>query len=156
MRKYLMLVATFVSLLCSCTNYKHIDVNDVKLEKFKLISTSKADLQLQVSVNNPSKTIFTITDIQGVLYRDDVPFANLSLLEEIVIPPQAVTDVHVKCRINLLDPLAVLVMGLDMSSWNEDEFTVDIKTTVKGGGLKKSFRLKKVPLSKVIKRIKIK
>ena len=111
--------------------------------------------QLKVLVNNPTKSTFTITDIQGTLFRDDTRFAEVSLLEEAVVSPLSREETVIKCRIHLLDPLAVLVMGLDIRSWNPEEFKLNLKTTVRSHGIKKNFKIDNIALDRVLKHVKI-
>lgn len=155
MKKYLIIIVAVASLLSSCAGYREIVIGNIELEKIKLTSASKADLVFGVDVYNPTKADFIITDIQGVLFKDDVPFANLYLLEDVSIPKAFNGEVFLKNRVELLDPMAVLVMGLNIKSWNMSEFKVKIKVTVKKGGFKKTFKLNNIPLDKVVKKIKL-
>ena len=71
------------------------------------------------------------------------------------MPPNFDGTILIKTRVNLLDPLSVLVMGLNINSWDNKEFKLKLKVTVKKGGLKKTFKLNNIPLEKVGKRIKL-
>ena len=155
MRKFLILTLLLAAILGGCSKYREVEVEDVRLQKIRLVSASKADLQLRVLVNNPTKSTFTITDIQGTLFRDDTRFAEVSLLEEAVVHPLSREETVIKCRIHLLDPLAVLVMGLDIQSWNPEEFKLNLKTTVRSHGIKKNFKIDNIALDRVLKHVKI-
>lgn len=154
MRKYIVIIFALILVLSSCKGYREIEVGDVQLEKFKLESASKINLTIRVDIHNPTKAEFNLSNIEGVVYRDDIPFANLSLLENTIVPASFTGPVSVKCRIDLLDPMAVLVMGLNVKSWKLDEFTMKIKATVKKGMIKKSIKLNNIPLNKLAKKIK--
>ncbi|MEG1088922.1 MAG: hypothetical protein RSE02_05565 [Bacteroidales bacterium] len=155
MRKYLIIIVALVSILSGCKGYRDISIGNIELEKFKLTSASKVDVVIGVDVFNPTKANFTLINVDGVLFRNDVPFANLSLLKDVYIPTLHNGKALVNCRIELLDPMAVLVMGLNIKSWNMDEFRIKLKATVKKGAFKKSFKINNIPLDKVIKKIKL-
>ncbi len=155
MRSYFIALITLSILLCGCKAYKEIEVKDIQLEKFKLVSASKIDLDIDVDVYNPTKSDFQITDVQGVVMRYDVPFANISLLDKTVVPAFNNGDILLRCRIELLDPMAVLVMGLNVKSWSMKEFNMKLKVIVKKGGLKRTFKINNIPLERLTKRIKL-
>ncbi|MEG0518020.1 MAG: hypothetical protein RR555_04000 [Bacteroidales bacterium] len=155
MRKYLIIIIALVSLLSSCAGYRDITIGTVDVAKVKLNSASKVSLDLSVCVSNPTKANFTLTNVQGMLYRDDIPFANLALSEQISVPANYSGDVLIKTNITLLDPMAVLVMGLNLKSWHMDEFKIKLKATVKKGAFKKSIKLNNIPLDKLVKKISL-
>ncbi|MPM68740.1 hypothetical protein SDC9_115674 [bioreactor metagenome] len=54
-------------------------------------------------------------------------------------------------QVELLDPLALLSMGLNISTWDIKDFEINARTTVKTStGLRKQIKLKKVPLQNLI------
>lgn len=154
MRNYWLLAIALIALLSSCSAYKEIEVKDIQLEKFKLVSASRVNFNLDVDIYNPTKGAFTLTDVQGTVFRDGIPFAELSLLEDAMVPAFHNGTVLVKCRVELLDPMAVLVMGLNVQSWNMKDFELRLKVTAKKGMLKKTFKLNNVPVEKLVKKIK--
>ncbi|MBR5855853.1 MAG: hypothetical protein IKY70_01110 [Bacteroidales bacterium] len=143
-------------LFVGCSQYKQIDVDDIKIAKIKMNSAKEIDLKFGITVENPSRTLFTLQAIDGVIYRNGAEFANMVLLEEVQVPARFSGDVQAMCRLTLTDPLAALALGLNLASLNNDSFTVDVVATVKGGAVKKSFRYKDIPLSDVIKKFGIK
>lgn len=155
MRKYLIIIIALMSLLSSCAGYRDIAIGTVDVAKVKLNSASKVNLDLSVYVSNPTNANFTLTDIQGVLYRDDIPFADLTLNEPVSVSANYIGNILVKTNITLLDPMAVLVMGLNLKSWHMDEFKIKLKATVKKGAFKKSIKLNNIPLDKLVKKINL-
>lgn len=155
MRNYFIIMIALASLLCGCKGYREIEVKDVNLERFRLVSASKINLDIDADVYNPTKAEFTVSDIQGVVYRDDVPFANIALLKEVAVPAFHNKGVLLKCQVELLDPMAVLVMGLNVKSWNMKEFRMKLKVTVKKGGMRKTFKVNDIPLDRLVKKIKL-
>ena len=155
MKKIFGLFIIFTLLLWGCSSYRSIVVEDLNISSFRLKSASKIDLGLKASVENPTKSTFELVDVEGVVNRDNMPFANISLLEDSVIPPFYEGEIPIKCRVDLIDPMAVLVMGLDIKSWNISDFNLNIKATVKKGAIKKSFKMNNIPLDKLVKKFKL-
>lgn len=155
LKSYGLLVIILITLLSSCSAYKEIEVRDIQLDKFKLVSASKVNFNLDVDIYNPMRGAFTLTDIQGTVFRDGAPFAELSLLEEALVPAFQNGPIQVKCRVELLDPMAVLVMGLNVKSWNMKDFELKLKVTARKGMVKKTFKLNNVPVEKLVKKIKL-
>ena len=155
MKKYFVLVVLSALLLSSCAGYKNIDLRDFSINKFKLVSTSKVYLDIDTEIDNPSKSSFSINDISGIVYKDDIPFAEVTLLEDVFVPAKFEGVITIKSQIKLLDPLAVLVMGLKIDTWDPKEFKMKLKVTVKKGIIKKTFKLNNIPLDKVVKKIKL-
>lgn len=155
MKKYFVVLAIITTLLSSCSGYKNIDLRDFSIKKFKLVSTSKINLDIAADIDNPSKASFTITDIIGTVYKDDIPFAEVNLVEDVYVPARFEGDITIKSQIQLLDPLAVLVMGLKIDSWNPKEFKMKLRISVKKGMIKKTFKMNDIPLERIIKRIKL-
>lgn len=154
MRNYFIIMITLAALLCGCKGYREIEVKDVNLERFKLVSASKINLDIDADIYNPTKAEFTVSDIQGTVYRDDVPFANITLLKGAVVPAFHNEGILLKCQVELLDPMAILVMGLNVKSWNMKEFRMKLKVTVKKGGMRKTFKINDIPLDRLVKKIK--
>ncbi len=143
-------------LFAGCAQYKEIDIDDIKINRIKMQSAKVIDLGFNVTVDNPSATRFRLQSVDGILYRNGVEFANLILIQEVELPARFSGDVQALCTLTLTDPLAALVLGLNMASLNSDSFTIDLVATVKGGIIKKSFKYEDVPLSEVIKEFGIK
>lgn len=154
MRKFLILTALCALFLCGCSGYRQVEISGVQVQKVKLVSTSDVDLDLAVEVDNPTRSTFTVSDLEGMLSRNGAAFARVTLREDAVVYPRTVADAELRCRIHLLDPLAVLVMGLDFRSWKPEEFRLDLAATVRSGAVKKKFRMQDVPVAQVLNRIK--
>ena len=156
MRRILVLFMAAMLLLAGCSQYKDVDFEEIKIGKVRMVSSQEFDLQFKASVNNPTGTTFEVTSIDGIMLRNGAPFANLKLVENAAVPSRSNSEVILKCRFSLTDPLAALALGLNMASLNSDDFTVDLTATIKGGMLKKSFRYKNVPMSRIFKEFDIK
>ncbi len=150
MRKYFILLIALTMFLSSCSNLKNIEVNDAKIESFKLVSASKSRAMLTVEVDNPSRKDIIVKHFEGEILRSGEAFADVVLLEEAVAPAKTVTAVPVKLEIILKNPLDALAMGLNFKSLDWDQFTVNAKATVKGGALKPTIKLNNVPLKSIV------
>ncbi len=155
MKKFFGLIVILTLLLCSCSSYKSIIVEDLKISTFKLESTSKMRLGLKAHVENPTRATFELVDVSGVVYKGDMPFAEIVLLDNSVVSPYYDGEIPINCRIILTDPMAVLVMGLDIKSWNIGDFKLNLKVTVKKGAIKKSFKMNNISLEKLVKKFKL-
>lgn len=156
MKKILLLIITILTILSGCSNYKEVEINDIKVDKIKLVSTSGAEISLGIEANNPTKASYTLTNFKAIVYRDGVKFADINLMGNSTLPKISDTIVPVNLYMHLLDPLSLLTLGLDIESWDIDEFKTDFRLTVKKGALKKHIKRNNVPVSKIIKQIKIK
>lgn len=156
MKKIIALLSLVLLLLTGCSQYKNVDLNDIKVSKVKMISAQHIELQFKADVENPTRTEFEVTGIEGLLYRNGAEFANLQLIEPATVPANFSGDVLLKCKFSLSDPLAALALGLNIASLNSDDFTADLTVSVKGGALKKNFKYRDMPMSKVFKMFDIK
>ncbi len=150
MKKFFILLIALTIFSSGCSNLKNIEVNDAKIESFKLVSASKSRAVLNVEVDNPSRKDIVVKSFEGEVLRNGEVFADVVLLEEAVAPAKAVTAVPVKLEIILKNPLGALAMGLNFKSLDWNQFTVNAKATVKGGALKPTVKLENVPLKSIV------
>ncbi len=154
MRKILLLITLLTLFLSSCSNLKSIEATDAEVESFKLVSVSKAQVVLNVEIDNPSGKTFTIKSLDGELLKDGTVFADVVLLNQPVVPGRAITKVPVNLEITLKDPLAALAMGLNYKSLDISQFAVNATAVVKGGGLKPKIELENVPAKNIVQYFK--
>ncbi len=154
MKRLLFLTLLSFVLFSSCTNFSELDVKEVKLKKFKLVNTSKADVTFEYLVDNPTKTTLIITSAEGFITKKGVNFAQIGLSAPDTISPKAITYSMLTFQVDLLDPISLLSMGLNVSSWRVQDFNLDARITVKtAGGMKKILRFKDVPLERLINKL---
>lgn len=154
MGKNLLLLVASIFLFCNCANYKNIDVTDVELTNVKMTSVAKYNVAAAFEVNNPTGTKFILKDCQGVVFKSGVPFADVVMEEEVVVPSRGSYSVEVKGVISLRDPLGALIMGLNFKSLDMSQFTVNVTGTVKGGAIKKKVEIKDMPLKRLYNFVK--
>lgn len=153
--KIVFCVAAVALILAGCADYRDIVLEDMSITSLKLKSASCAQLNLAAYVNNPTGGTFNVTDIDGLLYKDNVKFAHFNLVDPVTIQPRLKTRIPMTIEINLDDPLSVLAVGLNIKTWNKKDFMMDVHAVVKKGGLRIPFVRKNVPLDKVLEKVKV-
>lgn len=153
--KIVFCVAVCSLILAGCADYRDIVVEDMSITGLKLKSASCAQLNLATYVNNPTGGTFNVTDIDGLLYKDNVKFAHFNLVDPVAIQPRLKTKIPMTIEINLDDPLSVLAMGLNIKTWNKRDFMMDVHGIIKKGGLRIPFVRKNVPLDKMLEKVKV-
>lgn len=153
--KIFLCLAAAVLMLSGCADYRDIVLEDITITGFRLQSASTAQIDLAAYVNNPTGGTFNVTDIDGILYKDDVKFAHFNLVDPCTIQPRISNKIPMTIEIILDDPLSVLAMGLNIKTWNKKDFMMDIHASVKKGGLRIPFVRKNVPLDKVLEKVKV-
>lgn len=145
---FLLLVAALV--LGGCANYRKIALEDVKLEKLKMVSTSKADVKLGLSLNNPTRGTIKVTQAEGVVFAAKGEFAKIFLMEPVEFAKGEPSNAQVTLRVELLDPLSVIMMGLNPAAWDLEQFAFSGYVKVKKGGAGKKFEMERVPVKDII------
>lgn len=150
--KRILIFIILTLLLGSCSPINKMDVSVKHLDAFKLYSTSKADLSFTVNINNPTKSTITLDKFEGLISKDDRSFSEFVLMEPISLDPYFIGEKNVTLRIDLLDPLALLSIGLNINTWDMSSFTVDGDVILfTESGYKKTFRIRKMTLKKILK-----
>lgn len=155
MRRYAGLFVFVLLIFCSsCTNYAKVDILTVGMSDFKLVSTNRAVITFKAYVNNPLNKEITLSSFDGKVFKDNSHFANVTLDGDVTIAPYERGDVYVKALVDLIDPLALLSSGLDISNWDKNTFRMDGKVSLKSTpGVKRSFKFKNVTLDQVIEKL---
>lgn len=155
MRRFILLLAA-VLMFAGCAEYRQISVDNVSLAGFRFHGTSSATIEIQAEVENPTAHAISVQNVDAVLLRNGREFARFSLEEVPVAAPDTLSVVTVPLRATVSDPISIITAGLDFSSWDLDDFTVNGKITVRSdAGYKKTFRMKKTPARDLLKMIKL-
>ena len=154
MRRYIALFVVIILVGCtSCTNYRQINIMSVEVKDFKLNTTSRATVTLKAYIDNPLSKEISLLYLGGKLYKDQAHFADIEF-DDLSIEPNSKGEVFVDVTIDLIDPLALLSSGLDISKWDKDTFRVDGKAMLKSEpGGKRSFKFKNVTFNQIIERL---
>ncbi len=154
MKRLLFLTLLSALLFAGCGNFRDIDIKQVKLQKFNLVSTSRADVTFDYLIDNPTNASLIISAADGFITKKGVRFAQLGLMQSDTIAPRSLTYSSLVIKIDLLDPISLLSMGLNISSWREQDFNLDARITVKtSSGYKKTLRFKNTPLNHLVNRL---
>lgn len=137
--------------MSSCTNYQNIDIQQVKLKKINLQSTSNAVVEMEVVVANPANTNIYLNSFDGFLTRNGVNFAQIRLLSSDTAKARTISAPVVAFQVELLDPLTLLSMGLNISTWELSDFNINARVQVRtSSGARKQLKFKNIPLKQFI------
>lgn len=151
MKRFVFLLISVIA-LTSCNKFKDIEVDFVSLSSFRLHSTSQAELSFDVIVDNPTDNTIILNGINGMIRKSDRDFAAVSLKEPVSVPPMSREKRTVVVSFSLLDPMALLSIGLNIDSWDMSDFKVNGTLYLKtDSGLKHKFRFKNVTLERMLK-----
>ncbi len=151
MRRHILLLVLLATALQSCVNYRNVDIGSVNLSSFKLVNTSRADITFDYTAENATGAPLVIASADGIIKKKGVNFAQMTLLKSDTIPPRSVKNGTLAVRFDLLDPVSILAMGLNIASWRAQDFNIDARVMIKSGEKrKKVFRVRELPLENLI------
>lgn len=155
MKKFLLMLLMAVSVLSSCSGYKQIRLEDVKMEKFKMSALTSADVTLGLQVNNPTKSSFKIAGAEGTVYKDGAEFAKISQVKDglTIIEPGTPAHAEIILRVWLTDPFSAVSAGFNPKSWDPDNFRADATIWVKKGKMTKKFNFKDMPVKDLLEKL---
>jgi len=154
MKRLIIPILLSALLFQSCVNYKEIDIKQVKIQKFNLVNTSRANVTFDYLVDNPTNSTLIISSAEGFITKKGVNFAQMELMQPDTIPSKRMTSGEISLKIDLLDPISLLSMGLNISSWKVQDFNFDAKITIKtSSGYKKVLKFRNVPLEHLTDRL---
>ena len=137
-------------LLVSCNDYRKIEVSNVSINSVKIKSTSKATLEVKAEVKNPTKKCISLLNAEGMLLKEnkDILF---SLADTVTLAPGADMTIIIPVDGKVVDPIGILSSGLDIKSWNKDNFSVDGAFTVKMGKcVKQRVKINNTPVRTIL------
>ncbi len=138
-------------LISSCHPYKKLNLSSIKLTSVELKSTSKVSFVLTAEVENENEKAISLEDFNGVLFHENNEFALVDLKEPVSVMAGEKASIDISLEAKLIDPLSLLSMGLNIETWDIDDFRVSSKATLRAEkGRKKTLRIKNMPLEKLI------
>ena len=155
MKKLFLFLLLSTLLLQGCSSYKQISLEEVEFGKMKITALTKGKVNLTLKVNNPTRSTFKVTSIDGYLMNGAIEFAKVSLPEEFQVKPGTPATADVQLEIEVSDPLALLTSGLSLSSLKAENFTVDAYMTIKKGAISKRLKIKDVPLRQLMEKLNL-
>ena len=151
MKKFSLFIILVITLLSGCNNYRDIEILDVKLTDVKILSTSRAEVELEYVVRNGSSRDLTLTSTDGFLKKEGVNFAQFRLIESGLIERGKTSSNKTKINVELLDPISLFSLGLNINSWKMSVFQVDVRCVISNDrGNKSVFKFKNLPLEKLV------
>ncbi len=156
MKKRLIFLSLVVIALVSfgCAKIREVKITNLSLKKFELISTSTAIMEIQYNVENPSGRTFILSSADGLLKKNGMNFAQATLMQADTVTARGATNGVIKFRIDVLDPLALLSMGLNMSKWDCEDLKVDARAVIKSPGRgRRVIKYKDIPVESLAKRL---
>ena len=154
MKKVSVLILIAIIALSSCAGLKEIDIREVNHVNTKLLNMTTVELEFECVVNNPANRRIIMEDAIGTLKKSDIVFARINLIEVDTVAANTVSSNKIRLKVNIEDPLSLLSMGMDVSSWNISEFKADIRTTIRREGKAKHvFKRKNIPMERFMTNI---
>ena len=151
MKKIGLLILLITISLTSCNRYGDVEILSVKITDVKIHSTSRAEVLLEYIVKNGSLRDLTLTSGDGFLMKDRVNFAQFRLVESEKILSGVTSSGKARFNVELLDPLSLFSMGLNISSWKMSDFEINARGEISNDrGRKRAFKFKNMPLEKLI------
>ena len=138
-------------MLAGCTDYRQIKVGGIGLAGFDFTGTSSAVLKVKAEVDNPTGKPLMLESVDAVLVKDGRDFAMFTLSEPVTSESYSDSVIVVPVKVSVVDPIAIIASGLDFSSWDLDELTVNGKMVFRyGKSVKKTLSLHKKPVRDLI------
>jgi hypothetical protein len=155
-RSYIILtLAVFALTLTSCQNYKKLRFIDTQVTNVKFIGTSQVELDLNVQIDNPTVSSYTITNLFGTFYKNDKDFADVQILDDVTIVPRSMNNLPVPLQLTMINPLGFL-NGISLDTFKTDAYTVSLDITVRNGiGLSKHIIYDHVPAKDLLDEFRV-
>jgi hypothetical protein len=89
-----------------------------------------------------------------LLKKSGTNFARVYLIEADTIVARKESVNTALFRVEILDPLSLLAMGLNVSRWQYNDFRIDVRAIIKIAGRgNRTVRFKDIPLENLAKRL---
>lgn len=155
MKKFSIILLLMAILLQGCASYRQVELADVEFGKVKMKGFTQAEIQVTLKVDNPTRSTFFITSLDGTINNAGTEFARFALAQEISVPPGKPAIVPAKITAEVADPLALLSKGLNLNTLKNEKFTVDALLQIRRGKIRKNFRIKDVPLKQLLQELNL-
>lgn len=154
MKRLLVLLAFLPLVLNSCSKLGEVEVRELELKSFQLLSTTSANIEVEYVIHNPTSKKLMLDNVNGFLKKGDVNFAQVTLIEADTVAAKRVSINRLVFKLDIQDPLSLLSMGLNISKWHYSDFTVDARAVVKtSGGGRRIIKFKDMSMENLLKRL---
>lgn len=155
MMNRLLVFLLFAALLStSCTKLGEVKIREINVKSFQLINTSTANIEVEFIIHNPTDKDLFLCNVDGVLRRGEVNFAVVSLLRCDTVTANRISVNSLVFKLDIVDPLSLLSMGLNLSQWKYSDFNVDVRAVIRPSkGRRRVIKMKDMPLDNLAKRL---
>jgi hypothetical protein len=154
MKRLLVLLAFLPLVLSSCSKLGEMEVRELELKSFQLLSTTSANIEVEYVIHNPTSKKLILDNVNGFLKKGDVNFAQVTLIEADTVAAKRVSVNRLVFKLDIQDPLSLLSMGLNISKWHYSDFTVDARAVVKtSDGGRRVIKFKNMSMENLINRL---
>lgn len=153
MRRFVYLFIAAV-LLAGCKEYRQISIDNVTVAGFNFQSTSSATVKIKAEVCNPTGRSLSLESVDAVLLREGKDFVYFTLEGTPSVAQDTCSTVIVPVKAKAADPISIITAGLNFSSWNLDDYIVNGKLVFRYGSMKKTVRIKNIPLKELVNSFK--
>ncbi|MDD2419881.1 MAG: hypothetical protein EOM16_06980 [Bacteroidia bacterium] len=154
MKRLFFFLLAFTLVLSGCSKLMEVQLRDVQIKSFELLSTSSANIEVEYVIHNPSSRELFLDNATGFLKRSGVNFAHVTLVSADTVAAKRISVNNVVFKLDILDPLSLLSMGLNISKWKYSDFKVDARAVVKTSrGGRKVLKFKDMSIESMLKRI---
>lgn len=154
MKRLLVLLAFLPLVLSSCSKLGEMEVRELELKSFQLLSTTSANIEVEYVIHNPTSKKLILDNVNGFLKKGDVNFAQVTLIEADTVAAKRVSVNRLVFKLDIQDPLSLLSMGLNISKWHYSDFTVDARAVVKtSDGGRRVIKIKNMSMENLINRL---
>lgn len=153
MKRLLVFPLLFVLLFSSCTNYRDIEIKSVSLYDVKLLSTSRAMVEVEYVIDNTANADIVLVSADGFLTKNRVNFAQITLIKADTIAMASETKNRALFQVEILDPISLFSMGLNIKNWKMSDLEINARGLIRNSkGGRKVLKFKNMPLENIIKR----
>ncbi len=160
MRKLLLLLCC-VGLLCSCSEYRKLEIKNIDVDKIGNLSYVDGhvlvDVSLKALVDNPTGKKFAVKKVNAEVFAANrKKFASISSGDNIAVIPSKYSDtIPLNLSVVIVNPLSLASMkGFSLESFSNKNMTVDYSMVVRSGILSRKIKDKDVPVSKLTEIVK--
>ena len=154
MKRWILSLFIVPLLLCSCNDYRKLEVDSCRLEGVNIPSLSllggsaSTTVRLSVRVNNPTRSRFVVKSAKAYVHKaDGSEFAYVESTGEIVMLPRTEDKIPVALDVKLCSPLSLLASKMDFSG-----LYVDLDVRAKSRGVPVHIKKKDLPVSALLER----
>ena len=156
MKKFALILLAAASILAGCAGYRQIRVEDLNVRGIKMVALNALQFELDIEVNNPTRSVFEIAGTDLIVYRNDVEFAKITQVEgpQVNILPGTPSSATIVLRAELTDPMQALAAGLNPKNWSPEHFKATGAVWIKKGKISRKIKVQDLPVKDIVQYLK--